>query len=198
MRSVAARRFAPVLTPVLVVGLTLGAGATVSSCRSTAAPSAKHSSTSTATTHSAEDVRFLQDMIEHHQQSIQLAMLVPSHTSNTALDQLAQQMVMTQMSEKQAFQAQLLQWEQELRSGDDAPVAGVADQATVNRLDTLHGPAFDTLWLQTMIANHRGGITLTRNEIEHGQSTDIIGVAHTVEATQQAGLDRMTAMQAAS
>ena len=45
----------------------------------------------TAAGHNAADVTFLQDMIPHHQQALELSAMVPDHTGNADLIALAKQ-----------------------------------------------------------------------------------------------------------
>ena len=160
----------------------------------TAAPNAGKTSstpTTTAVSYSTDDVAFLRNMIQHYRQDVQLAMMVPKHTANQALAEVAQQIGGTELGEIQAFEAQLLQWEVDPNTGDDGENAGLVDDDTVDRLRTLRDAEFDNLWLPTMIEQHRTAIAMARNEIEHGQSPDIKGLAQLVVTSQQDGIDRM-------
>ena len=60
----------------------------------------------------------------------------------------------------------------------------------------LKGAEFDTLWLQAMINHHRGAIAMAETEIADGRSADMITMATTMVATQQAEIDQMTTILA--
>ena len=180
-----------VLTAVVAVVVSVVAGG----CQHASAP-APGASTSSAgmATGSPADVTFLEDMVIHHQQALELAALVPIHSSDPALVALATENATQQRTEMQGCQAQLLQWEvPSSRSAPDhaAGIAGMADKATMDKLAGLHGPAFDTLWLQTMIAHHRGAIAMAQNEIEHGESPEAISIAQTLMPFQQSEINQM-------
>lgn len=139
----------------------------------------------------AADVAFLQNMLAHHQQGIELSSMVARHTDNAALVAFAQQLSADQRAEHNGFRAQLMQWEEPLSNPDAANAAGAVDPATMAKLQRLNGPDFDKLWLQTMIAHHRGAIAMTQAEIAQGRSIDVISIAKSVAASQQAEIDQM-------
>jgi uncharacterized protein (DUF305 family) len=60
----------------------------------------------------------------------------------------------------------------------------------------LSGPAFESLWLQSMISHHRGAIEMAETEIADGRSPDMITLAKNIVAAQQAEIDQMTQMAA--
>jgi len=143
---------------------------------------------------SPADVRFLEDMVIHHQQSLELAAMVYSQSGDPALVAFADQSANQQRTELQGCQAQLLQWEvpggrsEQARAAD---IPGMVDKAAIDKLRGLRGPAFDTLWLQTMIAHQRGAITLAQNEIQHGESPEAISIAQSLLPFQQAEINQM-------
>jgi len=44
-------------------------------------------------------------------------------------------------------------------------MTGMADPGTLERLRTSSGPAFDRLWLETMVAHHRGALEMARGHL---------------------------------
>jgi uncharacterized protein (DUF305 family) len=156
------------------------------------------SSSAVANTGSAEDVTFLENMVRHHQQALELTTMVPGQSTDPALLALADHIAAQQRTELQGCQAQLLQWEAPSSpSGehdgdpDQRAIPGMVDQATMEKLRSLHGAAFDKLWLQSMIEHHRGAITMAHNEIEHGQSPEAIIIAQSLASRQQTEIDQM-------
>ncbi|MGB3335308.1 MAG: DUF305 domain-containing protein [Mycobacterium sp.] len=179
------------LTVVVAAGVGMAAGG----CHHAPTP-APETSTSSAgmAIGSPADVTFLEDMVIHHQQGLELAALVPSQSADPALVAFADQSATQQRTELQGCQAQLLQWEVPGgHSGRDhaAELPGMVDQATIDKLRGLRGQAFDTLWLQSMIAHHRGAIAMAQNEIEHGESPEAISIAHSLVPYQQAEINQM-------
>lgn len=172
-----------------VVLVALAVGTAVSACH---AP--QRTPTVSGPDHNADDVTFLQAMVPYHEQALELAEMVPAHTTDTRLITLAHQIGDEQQSEINGFRAQLIQWQQPLHDPRGMHVDGMVDQATMDKLKALSGPAFDQLWLQSMIARQQGAITMTHNEIAHGQSPDIIDLAKSIAASQQAEVDQMEQM----
>lgn len=181
-----------VLTAVVAVVVSIAAGG----CHHAPAP-APEASTSVAAMNvgGPGDVAFLEDIVIHHQQGLELAAMVRAQSADPALVVLADQIGAQQRTELQGCQAQLLQWEAPggRSAGDDAAadIPGMVDKATMDKLRSLRGPEFDTLWLQSMIAHHRGAITMAQSEIEHGESPEAISIAHSLVPFQQADINQM-------
>ncbi|WP_024442660.1 DUF305 domain-containing protein [Mycobacterium sp. UM_WGJ] len=181
----------PVPTVVVAAIVSIAAGG----CQHAPTP-APEASTSAAgmSTGSPGDVRFLEDIVIHHQQSLELAAMVYSQSGDPALVAFADQSAAQQRTELQGCQAQLLQWEVPGGGPDRdhaADIPGMVDTATIDKLRTLRGPAFDTLWLQTMIAHHRGAIAMAQNQIQHGKSPEAISIAQSLLPFQQAEINQM-------
>ncbi|OHV05996.1 DUF305 domain-containing protein [Mycobacterium talmoniae] len=186
-----------IIARLAAVVVTLATAGVVAACGSHAehrTDSASTTATSSAPAHNADDVAFLQTMIPHHQQAVQLAAMAPTRTSNAQLTALAAKISDQQQAEIQGFRAQLIQWDLTPGAQPGAPMGGMVDPATLDKLQTLSGAEFDTLWLQSMIAHHRGAITMAQTELSHGQSTDVIAVAHAIVTSQQAEVDQMNQM----
>jgi uncharacterized protein (DUF305 family) len=105
----------------------------------------------------------------------------------------------TQLPEVKAFRVWLMQW-QDAQGNDVAtsqggvPMAGMLDQRTMDRLRSLTGPAFDHLWLTSMIDHNKGAITMAQDEVAHGKNPDVIYLARRIIAGQQAEIDQMKQM----
>ncbi len=152
--------------------------------------------------HNADDIAFARTMVTHHGQGVQMAQLAQTNTSNQQLVDLANRMTKTQFGEIQAFNAWLVQWPEGQGSdpaghdaaGHGATMPGMVDAATMARLQSLTGPDFDRLWLTSMIDHHRGAIAMAQDEIAHGKNPDVIYLARTIIAGQQAEIDQMKQM----
>ena len=178
--------------------------AVLSSCTSAAdqdrvaQPPSSADVTNELAAHNTEDVMFAQMMIPHHRQAIELAALVPGRSTSPELLALATRIAGEQQPEIDTMKALLLQWDADPSAGHGGHggMAGMVDEATMNRLMTLSGPAFESLWLQSMISHHRGAIEMAETEIADGRSPDMITLAKNIVAAQQAEIDQMTQMAA--
>lgn len=200
--SLGPRSFAAVLTASAVVL----AGCSGSGDDSTDATSPAAETTTSVTSapgtavpdnHNAADVTFATDMIPHHRQALTLAELVPDRTDNPDVIALAEEITAAQQPEIDQLEAMLNQWGAPLPDGHSdhhADMAGMVDQATLDRLETLRGGEFDTLWLQSMIGHHEGAVQMAETEIADGENSAAKELATNIIADQQAEIDKMNEM----
>lgn len=193
----------------MTVGLAAVATATaavLSACSSATdskSDSAASSASATAqqeTAHNSDDVMFARMMIPHHEQAVELAAMVPQHTTNPDMIALAAEILKAQQPEINVMKTQLAQWgvTSDESSEHDAHMSGMVDSATMAKLKTLQGADFDKLWLESMIDHHKGAIEMAQNEVANGQNPDMIALAGNIVAAQQAEIDKMKTMLAAA
>jgi uncharacterized protein (DUF305 family) len=144
----------------------------------------------------ADDVAFATQMILHHQQAIDLSALVPDRSTNPRVILLAQTISAEQAPEIQTLKVFLVQWKENPDSDTghghgDMAMDGMVDDATMRRLESLKGPEFDTLWLQSMIGHHRGAIEMAKAEIANGTNIDAKTLAQSIVTAQQAEIEQM-------
>jgi uncharacterized protein (DUF305 family) len=149
--------------------------------------------------HNAADIAFARNMVPHHRQAVEMAQMVPTNTTNQQIIALANEITTAQLSEVQAFTAWLMQWQDtqdthDARSHDSRGMPGMIDPATMGRLQSLTGAEFDRLWLTSMIGHHRGAVAMAQDELAHGRNADVMYLARTIIANQQAEIDRMQKM----
>jgi uncharacterized protein (DUF305 family) len=148
----------------------------------------------------ADDVAFATDMTPHHQQAIQMSDMVPDHTSNPQVIALAKDISAAQGPEIDTFKALLVQWQEnpdsEAGHGEHGDMAmnGMVDDGTMQRLESLKGPEFDTLWLQSMIGHHQGAIEMAKAELAKGENVDAKQLAQNIVSAQQTEIGQMKQM----
>jgi uncharacterized protein (DUF305 family) len=119
------------------------------------------------TSYSPDDVRFMQDMIPHHHQALEMAALVGDRTNRPELVDVAGRINASQQDEIEFMQ----QWLAE--RGEQVPdpsahhamhtehrMAGMASPEQMADLAAASGTAFDRLFLQLMITHHEGAVTM--------------------------------------
>jgi uncharacterized protein (DUF305 family) len=95
-----------------------------------------------------EDVRFSQDMITHHRQTIQLTELVAKRTTTPYVRELSEKLEAGEKADIQKMSSWLKSWQVAVPAEDDK---GVAKQ--VAQLSPKSGKEFDKLWL-SLISQH--------------------------------------------
>jgi uncharacterized protein (DUF305 family) len=167
--------------------------AVVSSCGQPA-PTADAQSTK----HNASDVTFAQKMIPHHQQALDMAAMVPSRTTNRKLIIMAKDIEQDQQAQIDTLQGLLEQWgEQDApdhMGHDGMGMDGMVDAATMDKLPTLKGTAFDDLWLKSMISHHQGAIAMAQPEVAQGENPAAVKLAEIIVKWQQFEIGQMHAM----
>jgi uncharacterized protein (DUF305 family) len=159
------------------------------------AVSACGGSSTAPTQHNSADVAFAQNMIPHHQQAVDMAAMVPSHTANRQLIVMAKHISADQQSEIDTLYRLLAQWgEPGGHHHGDMGMQGMVDAATMSKLPTLHDGAFDQLWLTSMINHHQGAIAMAKTEIANGKDATAVKMAKTIVDWQQIEIGRMNAL----
>lgn len=153
--------------------------------------------------HTAADVRFVQQMIGHHAQALEMAALVPARSSREAMRLLARRIELSQADEIGMMQRWLAVHGHQVpdphaHHGTDAMLMpGMLTADEMRRLAEARGDAFDRLFLELMIRHHEGALTMVKELFSipgAGQEPEIFAFASEVDADQRMEIDRMRAM----
>ena len=148
------------------------------------------------------DVRFMQGMIGHHAQALDMTALVPAHAGSDAIRKLAQRIEISQADEIKMMQEWLARRGQKVpdQHAHHAPGAplmpGMLTAEEMSRLAQARGPEFDRLFLELMIKHHEGALTMVQDLFAQpgaGQESDVFAFASDVDADQRMEIDRMRA-----
>jgi uncharacterized protein (DUF305 family) len=149
--------------------------------------------------HTAADIAFVELMVPHHEQALDMTALVPDRAGDRALVTLARRIEASQENEIEQLQDWLLGHPLDAiadraeegadddhgehseghsgghfggQSGGHGDHAGMPGMLTPEQLDEmagLKGRAFDRYFLQAMIAHHDGAIRMVQTLIEGGE-----------------------------
>ncbi|MCC7242955.1 MAG: DUF305 domain-containing protein [Acidobacteria bacterium] len=149
------------------------------------------------------DVKFMQGMIGHHQQAIEMAVLLPSRTSREDMKLLARRIEVSQADEIQMMQGWLRARGQTLPDPHAhhlhgaTLMPGMLTMEEMVRLEAAGGVEFDRLFLEGMITHHGGALTMVHELFATpgaGQDGGVFAFASDIEADQQMEIDRMGAV----
>jgi uncharacterized protein (DUF305 family) len=149
------------------------------------------------------DVKFMQGMIHHHSQAIDMVELLYARTASDDMRKLAKRIEVSQNDELGMMRRWL-----EARSKEapgphahhmpGAPMMpGMLSAEEMAKLATVKGPEFDRLFLEGMIKHHAGALTMVADLFATpgaAQESDIFAFASDVDADQRMEIDRMSAM----
>ena len=149
------------------------------------------------------DVKFMQGMIGHHAQALEMTALLPSRTTTDAMKLLAKRIEVSQTDEIRMMQRWLESRGLEAPSvhAHHAPGAtlmpGMLTADEMSRLAEAKGVAFDRLFLELMIRHHEGALVMVKTLLAQpgaAQDSDIFAFASDVEADQSIEIERMRAL----
>ena len=143
--------------------------------------------------HNDADIAFAQQKLPHHRQAVEMAAPVPQHTRNAQVIALADGIAKAQQPELDQLTAWLKAWGAPEPAGHHS-MPGMVDTGD---LDTQRDAAYDRKWLTLMVDHHRGAIDMARTELAQGADAGAKAMAQRTADTQQAEVDRMTALLAA-
>jgi len=159
---------------------------------------------------SQADVEFMQGMIMHHSQAVEMTALIASHTENKDLQSLGARISSSQSDEIRFMQRWLATRGESLsmtmggmpnmdKSGDAMGLMpGMLSAEQMEALRKANGAEFDRLFLTGMIQHHGGALTMVKDLFDTagaGQDADIFNFATDADNTQRAEIRIMRAMR---
>ena len=147
------------------------------------------------------DVKFMQGMIGHHTQAVEMVALLKDRTQNEGMKKLALRIEVSQEDEIKMMQ----EWLQNRGQALPDPHAhhkgmlmpGMLSAEEMAKLGAAKGVEFDRLFLEGMIKHHGGALTMVQELFASpgaGQESDIFAFASDVDADQRMEIERMAAM----
>ena len=145
---------------------------------------------------SAVDTGFLQDMITHHDQAVTMASLTTANASDPIVRDMAREVLIEQRyelgrmdayldargEERGADEREVMGW-----MGHPLPVAEMPGYATPEQLAALQAASPDEqneLFLELMIAHHRGGVDMAEYAARHAEDPAVRHLAEVMANVQ--------------
>jgi uncharacterized protein (DUF305 family) len=159
------------------------------------------------------DAGFDRDMQVHHDQGVQLAILIRERTDDPAVRRLAYDIETTQAQQSGQLYGWLTLWglpqassepsmawmadgEHESMSGSSMAMPGLATPAQIATLTSETGVEAERTFLTLMIAHHRGAIEMADAALQRAHNPAILTFARGVIASQRPEITAMTRMLA--
>ena len=167
------------------------------------------STTATLPPTSPADVQFMQGMIMHHAQAVDMTALIDSHTENKNLRSLGARISRSQSDEIKFMERWLAARGEpvshampETHGGMHMPnhqmmMPGMLTAKQMDALKKAKGKQFDQLFLKGMIQHHNGALTMVKdlfNTAGAGQDAEIFNFATDVDSGQRAEIRVMQSM----
>ncbi len=152
------------------------------------------------------DVEFMQGMIPHHLQALEMTALVQERTADRDVRLLALRIELSQMDEINLMKSWLRQRNEPVPGEGEhgahvghGLMPGMLTAAQMAELAAARGAAFDRLFLRYMIQHHEGALHMVKTLFGSpggGQQSEMYQFASDVEADQEMEIARMRRMLA--
>jgi uncharacterized protein (DUF305 family) len=158
---------------------------------------------------SQADVAFMEGMIMHHSQAVEMTAMIPSHTENKDVRSLGAKISSSQMDEINFMKRWLVARHEPISmampdmpgmnmSGRSmAPMPGMLTEKQMKALRQATDAEFDRLFLAGMIQHHNGALIMVKELFDTagaGQDADLFNFATDADNTQRAEIRIMQGM----
>lgn len=149
------------------------------------------------------DVLFLQGMVPHHEQAIEMAQMALSRAASQEVRDLAERI-------KEAQDPEITQMNALLQQADAAPAAGgghdahsgsgevehegMMSEEQMASLENAMGAEFDKLFLTSMIEHHEGAVSASEAVLKAGNSPEVKELARSILEAQRTEISEMQAL----
>lgn len=188
-------------TLVVVVGCSDDTGKDTTTATTAVTTSAASGTNEQGGAHNDADVAYVQMMIPHHEQAVEMAELVPSRSGNPDVVALAAQIEKAQGPEIEQMEGWLKAWGVGMEHGEMSSMPGMSAQAgghegmmtdeQMQALENAEGADFDRMWLEMMIEHHQGAVASSEQILGTGESEQVRQLAQQIVASQQAEITQM-------
>lgn len=145
----------------------------------------------------ATDVGFMQDMSLHHDQAVQMSLLLLAKDDiDPAMRSFAQEVVLGQRYEQGIFSATLDRYGHESYPGDSVmgwmgepqpadTMPGLATQEQLDQLEAAQGEDAEALWIALMSEHHLAGLHMADYAARHGKDDTTVNLAKAIVKNQR-------------
>ncbi|WP_431954579.1 DUF305 domain-containing protein [Actinacidiphila sp. bgisy167] len=159
------------------------------------------------------DAGFARDMAIHHQQAVEMSLIVRDRTEDEDVRRLAYDVINTQANQRGMLLGWLDVWgvpkssskppmawmghEMSYQPHDGALMPGMATNADLRRLEGAHGKAAAVLYLHLLTVHHRGGVEMAAAAADLARTDQVRRLAAGMVQGQEAEIRLMADMLAA-
>ena len=154
---------------------------------------------------SQADIDFMQGMIMHHEQAVEMTALIPSHTGNKEVRALGARISLSQSDEIRFMKRWLVARGQSTsmsmpdmdKAGKPMMMPGMLTPVQMEALRQADGAEFDRLFLTGMIQHHGGALVMVKELFDSpaaGQDAELFDFATDVDNGQRAEIRIMENM----
>ena len=155
---------------------------------------------------------FARDMSTHHNQAVEMALIVRDTTANDEIRVLATDIILTQQAQIGIMRGWLEVWDLPLNSAmspmawadmsghdmdmNDGLMVGMASVDEISALREMTGADADREFLRLMIAHHQGGVMMANAALDGSDNDDVERLAGSIANGQQIEIELMETLLA--
>jgi uncharacterized protein (DUF305 family) len=182
----------------LIVSTALAAALLVAACGDDDTTVTTSAAEEDQAAHNDADASFVQEMIVHHEQAIDMSQMVLDRGDDPQVRALAERIEAAQQPEIDQMRGWLQEWDEpeapeddhgSMDAGDGEPTMMTEDE--MEQLAGASGSELDVLFLEMMIRHHEGAVAMAETQLEQGQHPDALELARNVIDDQTAEIEEM-------
>jgi uncharacterized protein (DUF305 family) len=196
------RKYLIGISAAAIMALAAGCGDDASTDAGHGEPTSARSGAQTE--HNEQDMAFVQAMIPHHQQAVEMSTMAAEQATDPKVKDLADRIKGAQDPEIQRMTDLYDTWGESMEDmpgmdhggmdhgGMSGP--GMMSDKEMRQLEKAKGAAFDRMWVQMMIKHHQGALDMAQDELDKGADADAKALARQILDAQKAEIEEMRAM----
>ncbi|MCA0144059.1 DUF305 domain-containing protein [Blastococcus sp. LR1] len=161
-------------------------------------PSSSDAESATTAQFNDADVAFAQGMLPHHEQAVEMAQLSTDRAADPRVTDFADRIEGAQGPEIETLTGWLEAWDADAGSGGmdhgsagHGSMGGMMSEQDMQALSDASGAAFDRMFLELMVAHHRGATAMAETELTDGENPDALSMAEEIRDSQTAEIAEM-------
>ena len=139
------------------------------------------------------DVMFAQEMIQHHEQAVEMAdmALAGSAYASPQVIELAKRIKSAQGPEIETMKGWLTDWNMPMKMDHMSNMSGMMSNDEMASLKNLTYAEFDKKWLEMMIMHHQGALETAKAIQSSGKCPPVLKLAGQIVSGQTAEIEEM-------
>ena len=173
-----------------------------SSVGSTSMPGMDHSATGSnaapaAADHNGSDTMFVQGMIPHHAQAVEMSdIILTKQGIDARITALGSKIKAAQAPEIEKMTGWLKDWNEPAQAPGGHSMTGMMSGDDLTKLDAAQGTDAAKLFISQMIAHHEGAVEMANAEVRSGKNGEAIQLGKDIAASQTDEIQEMKALLA--
>lgn len=132
------------------------------------------------------EAAYLAMMVQHHQDGVKMAEIVPGKAKSDRIKQIAKNIVTDQQKEIGQMTGWLKQWHSKSPGDHKMPAASMKMMKDeMSELNAAQGEEFDKKWAKMMAMHHDGAISMAQLAVDKAEHKEVKDMAKKIISTQK-------------